>query len=158
MGLSVQMADGSDHGKQRLVREVSKKSRAVPQQLDHQVIQVDLLLRHTGQEAFLQKICCIGRNLYNLFKYTVCVTSISNNYTGSKERRYEVLIAGDRGEDFFVGVAVKDAAEKSVKAAVININHLMIHHIKLVHTVKPQCQTAKAVPCPAGEERAAPRQ
>ena len=83
---------------------------------------------------------------------------VSINDTGSKKRGNKVLIAADRGEDFLVGVAVKDAAEKSVKAAVININHLMTHHIKSVPTVKLRCQTAKVVPYLAGEVRAAPRQ
>ena len=127
MDLALEVPDGLENGIQRFVGEIAQKAGPLFQQLDHQVIQVQFLVRKAGEKALLQQLSCVGRTLYDFTKYTVCVIAVCLNGPGRKQRGNKVLIAADRGEDFFVGVTVKDTAEKSVETAIVNIDHFMFH-------------------------------
>ena len=82
-------------------------------------------LRKTGEKTFSEQRSCIGRTLYKLSVDALCVVSICDDAACIKECGNRVLIAADRGGDFFVYIAVKDTAQKTLKAAVVEIDHFV---------------------------------
>ena len=151
VGLAVKVTDGGGHRVQRLVREISQETGPLPQQLDHQAVEVDLLVRQTGEIPLSQQLCCKGRTLYDFSEHSVGALPICGDRPGGKQCGEGVLLQADGGGDLLAGVAFKDAGEEALEASVVIIDQI-VHRWFL-----RRCQTRTAVPPPAVPAGAAPR-
>jgi hypothetical protein len=125
MGFAVEMPDGCRYRMKRLVGKVPQKAGTLLQQLHHQPIQANLTVLHAGEKSPAHQFLPVGGELVQLSQDAPGVTAVGLYRPDGKQNRRRVLIVGNGGEDFFVGVAVKNAAEKALEAAVIGVDHFV---------------------------------
>ena len=125
MGFAVEMPDGCRYRMKRLVGKVPQKTGTFPQQLYHQPVQADLAFLHAGEKPPTYQLLSVGGELVQFSQDPSGVAAVGADCPDGKQNRRRVLIVGNGGEDFFVGVAVKNAAEKALEAAVIGVDHFV---------------------------------
>ena len=131
MGFAVEMPDGCRYRMKRLVGKVPQKTGTFPQQLYHQPVQADLAFLHAGEKPPTYQLLSVGGELVQFSQDPSGVAAVGADCPDGKQNRRRVLIVGNGGEDFFVGVAAPPDLNGIVEQR--KLSHLRLGQQGLLH-------------------------
>ena len=144
VGLTVEVLYRLGHRVECLIGKVPQKAGPLPQQLGYQPVKIQLFFRQAGEKTPAYQICAHRGADGQLPQHPPGVVRVCGDRPNGKQRRRKVLIAADCGGDFFVAVALENAAEESLKAAVITVSDILGHGILRAGRSAKTGQTAES--------------
>ena len=123
------MAEGLNHGGVDLVRLIAQEGGPLAEELAHEGVQVLLLFGHARQKGASQELRRLRRVLHDAAVDAPRVLRLREHRPNGIEREYTRFLIALKGDgEFFIDIAVVDAAEKPVKAAVVLIDDILPRH------------------------------